>query len=141
LTLFLADSSIWSWAHAGTRPDISNKLARRLERDEISACVPVALEVLHRTRTGAEYETLFDELFGPLDWLPLTNAVSERALDVQRALASVSEGNHRRGATDYLIAAIAEAAGGDVVLWAFDRDLDLICSHTGQPFEGESRPS
>jgi predicted nucleic acid-binding protein len=141
LTLFLADSSIWTWAHAGTRPDISDKLAQRLERDQIGACVPVALEVLHRTRTGIEYETLFGELFAPLDWLPLTNAVSERALSIQRELASASEGLHRRAAADYLIAAIAEAAGGDVVLWAFDRDLDLICSHTGQPFETESAPS
>jgi hypothetical protein len=32
---------------------------------------------------------------------------------------------------------MAEAAGPEVVLWCFDRDLKVICEHTGQPSEPE----
>lgn len=61
----------------------------------------------------------------------------ERALDVQRRLAEIADGRHRRPAIDFLIAATAEATGPDVVLWCFDRDLKAICEHTGQPCEAE----
>lgn len=48
-----------------------------------------------------------------------------------------AHGSHRRPPIDYLIAAIAEAADDDVVLWFFARDLQVICEHTGQAFESE----
>lgn len=38
---------------------------------------------------------------------------------------------------DFLIAAAAEAAGPEVVLWCFDRDLRVICDNTDQPCEAE----
>jgi len=56
---------------------------------------------------------------------------------VQRQLAQISAGSHRRPAIDFLIAATAEAAGPEIVLWSFDRDLKVICEHTGQPGEAE----
>jgi hypothetical protein len=59
-------------------------------------------------------------------------------LDVQRGLAASTDGNHLRPAVDYLIAAIAEAAGEECVLWCLDRDLRVICEHTGQPSEAEA---
>jgi predicted nucleic acid-binding protein len=77
------------------------------------------------------------QLFDPLDWLPLDSAASERAVEVQREMAQISDGNHRHGAIDFLIAAVAEAAGPEYVLWHFDRDLRAICDHTGQPQEPE----
>jgi predicted nucleic acid-binding protein len=95
------------------------------------------LEVMHRARSGDEYDGLFREVFAPLERLPLGDEVAERALEVQRRLAGVSEGSHRRPPVDFLIAAIAEAAD-DVVLWAFDRDLRVIAEHTGQPHESEA---
>ncbi|MHB1487222.1 MAG: PIN domain-containing protein [Acidimicrobiales bacterium] len=138
MPLYLADTSIWAWANKGSRPDITEKLAERLERDEIATCVPVALEVMHRAETGAKYDDLFDGLLGSLRWLDLDTVVSRRALKVQRQLAGLSHGNHRRPAVDYLIAAVGELAGGDVVTWFFDKDLRVICEHTGQRFEAES---
>ena len=69
--------------------------------------------------------------------MPLDDAGVERALAVQRELAETSDGSHRRPAVDFLIAAAAEAAGPEVVLWCFDRDLKVICDHTGQPCEPE----
>jgi len=137
MPLYLADSSIWAWANKGPRPDINEKLAERVERGEVATCVPVALEVMHRAETGVQYEQLFGALLEPLDWLPLDDACSQRAINVQRELAVTSHGNHRRPAVDYLIAATAEIAGDDVILWFFDNDLRVICEHTRQRFDAE----
>ncbi|MGH9128012.1 MAG: PIN domain-containing protein [Acidimicrobiales bacterium] len=138
MTTYLADSSIWAWANKRSRPDITEKLATRLERGEVATCVPVALEVMHRAETGAQYEQLFEDLLSPLRWLDLDERSSRRALEVQRQLARGSHGNHRRPAADYLIAAVAELAEATVVTWFFDRDLRVICEHTSQGFESES---
>jgi predicted nucleic acid-binding protein len=135
---YLADSSIWGWANSGRRPDIAEKLADRLERDEVATTVPVALEVLHRARSGPDYERLYGTLFAPLSWVPLTEQSAQRALAVQRELAATTHGNHLRPAIDYLIAATAELAGHDVWLWFLDKDLRAICEQTGQPHEEES---
>jgi predicted nucleic acid-binding protein len=134
---YLADTSIWAWAQRAERLDIRDKLADRYEAGEIVTCVPVILEAMHRSETGAEYRERFDRLFAPLDRLPLDGSSVERALEVQRALAGESNGSHRRPAIDFLIAAAAEAAGPEVVLWCFDRDLKVICERTGQPSEPE----
>lgn len=134
---YLADTSIWSWANKSQRPDIRVKLAERFERGEVVTSVPVILESMHGPRTGQEYEALYERVFAPLESLPLSDAVAERALQVQRALAHTKHGNHLRPASDYLIAAIAEAAGEEVILWAFDKDLRIIAEHTGQSYEGE----
>jgi predicted nucleic acid-binding protein len=81
------------------------------------------------------------ELFDLLDWLPLDSAASERATEVQREMAQIPDGNHRHGAIDFLIAAVAEAAGPEYILWHFDTDLRAICEHTGQPQEAEDSAS
>ncbi len=138
MSLYLADSSIWAWANKRSRPDITEKLAERLERGEVATCVPIALEVMHRAETGVQYEELFANLLAPLRWLDLDENTSRRALDVQRQLARQSHGNHRRSAVDYLIAAVGELAGDDVVTWFFDKDFRVICEHTAQRFEAES---
>lgn len=134
---YLADTSIWSWAQKLARPDIREKLTARYEANEVHTCVPVILEAMHLPETSGLYAQYFADLFESLDRLPLDEASVERALEVQREMARMSNGNHRRAAVDFLIAATAEAAGPDVVLWCFDRDLRVICEHTGQPFEAE----
>ena len=141
MTIYLADSSVWGWAASGRRPDIEEKIAARMERDELATCVPVVLEALHRARTGTEYEMTFETLFEPLHWLDLDAAAAARAFEVQRALAASTHGNHLRPALDYLIAAMAERAGAGVTLWFLDRDLRVICEHTGQPYEAEQGTS
>jgi predicted nucleic acid-binding protein len=137
VAIFLADTSIWAWARKGTRPDIELKLADRIDRDELATCVPVALEVMHRARDGDEYEAIYSGLLEPVRWLPVDDRAASRALAVQRRMAAGSSGNHLRPAVDYLVASVAEAAGSEVVLWGFDRDLRLICEHTGQPYEDD----
>jgi predicted nucleic acid-binding protein len=138
--LYLADTSIWAWANKGSRPDIAEKLAARFERGEVAACAPVVLEVMHRAKDGAEYDAAYADLFAPLDWLPLTDDVAQRAVQVRRELAQTTHEAHLRPAIDFLVAAIAEAAGGEVILWAFDKDLRVIAEQTGQAYEGESSP-
>jgi predicted nucleic acid-binding protein len=100
--------------------------------------VPVVLEAMHRPDTGEKVEALYLSVFDPLDWLPLTESASWRAMDVQRELAGMSHGRHRRSPVDLLVAAIAEEhAGDDVIVWAFDDDYRIICEATGQPAELE----
>ncbi len=136
---YLADTSIWAWANKPhARPDITAKLAERIERGGVCTCVPVALEVMHRAATGAEYDRLFRALLDPLDWVELDREVAARALEVQRQLAPKSHGHHRRPVIDFLIADVAEQADGDVVLWFFDQDLRVISEHTRQPAEAET---
>lgn len=134
---YLADTSIWAWSQKSQRPDIRDKLAARYELGEVVTCVPVILEAMHRPESARGYRERFDGLFAPLARLPLENREVERALEVQRELAKASDGNHRRPAIDFLIAAVAEAAGPGIALWCFDRDLKVICEHTGQPHEAE----
>lgn len=134
---YLVDSSIWAWARKGLRPDIQRKLADRFADDEVVTCPPVVLEVMHRARGREEYEAAYGDLFEPIDWLPLDEAAANRAVEVQREMASGTHGNHLRPAADYLVAATAEQAGPDYALWFFDKDLELICRHTGQSFEAE----
>jgi predicted nucleic acid-binding protein len=139
VALYLADSSIWSWADRTPGSEISAKLAERLEKAEIATCPVVILELLHRARTGEECRFLLDTFFAPLPSFPLTTDGGVRAIQVQLELARRGHGNHRRPAADFLIAAAAEEAGPDVVLWFLDKDLRVICEHTGQPYEAETR--
>jgi len=136
VTSYLADTSIWSWGQSGQRRDITERLAARHERGELITCAPVALESQPRARTGAEYDRFFQLFYAPLHWVPCGEATFLRALEVQRSLAHAGDGRHRRPAIDYVIAAAAEL--GNIVLWAFDRDMRVICEHTGQPCELES---
>ena len=134
---YLADTSIWAWAQKAERLDIREKLADRYEAGEVVTCVPVILEAMHRPETAAQYRERFEGLFAPLDRIPVNDSSVERALEVQRQLAAKTDGSHRRPAIDFLIAAAAEAAGTEILLWSFDRDLRVICEHTGQPGEHE----
>ena len=138
MTVYLADTSIWGWSASGRRPDIAERLAERFEAGAVVTCPPVVLEAMHRARTGSDYDLLYRTLFEPLDWLTLHDSEARRAVAVQRELADGTHGNHLRPPVDFLIAAIAEAAGTDVVLWFLDRDLRVICEHTGQPYEAEA---
>lgn len=134
---YLADTSIWAWAHLPSRPDIAEKLQARLEDGAVVTCVPVALELMHRADSGKRYGEMFAELLDPLEWLPTTEPASWRALEVQQALARASDGAHRRSPVDLLVAAVAERHD-DVVVWAFDRDYRVIADMTGQPVELET---
>jgi len=135
--MYLFDTSIWSWAHNDPASNLARKLTDRLAAGELVTSSVVVLEVLHVARNWDEYEHLSARL-ALLPTVPITASSSSRALDVQAQLASSGHGNHRRPAADFLLAAAAEEAGPEVTLWFFDKDLRVICEHTGQPYEAET---
>jgi predicted nucleic acid-binding protein len=96
----------------------------------LASCALSDLEVLFSTRTPEEYEHVLVQRRANYAQLPVTDAVCDRAAEVQRALAARSE---HRGASipDLLTAACAEAQG--VAVLHYDTDYDLIASVTGQP--------
>lgn len=72
-----------------------------------------------------------------LQWLPMSAAAARRSVNLMRELARTTRGAHRRRPIYYLVVACAEAAGEDVVLWHWDRDLSAICDFAGIPHESE----
>jgi predicted nucleic acid-binding protein len=136
MPLYLTDSSIWIGARRNPGTYLPRLLVDRLTADEIATCVPIALEVLTGPPSAGELEQDWDAVWRHLRWLPLSDAVSGRALEFLRDLARTTDGAHRRRPIDYLVAACAEAAG-DVVLWHWDRDLTAICEHGAIAHEAE----
>ena len=138
--MYLVDSSVWSWAKNVPSSNLARKLAGRLAAGELATSPIVVLEVLHVARNWDEFSHLRAR-FALLTNIPVTESSGRRALDVQAELASGAHGNHHRPAADFLLAAAAEEAGPDVTLWFFDKDLRVICEHTGQPYEAETKTS
>lgn len=96
----------------------------------IAACHMTALEICYSARNLADLEAL---LAGQraLEWLPVTEAAMDRALEVQRLLAGRSGNGHRRPIPDLIIAAAAELHGAEVV--HVDSDYEMIAEVTSQP--------
>ena len=136
--MYLVDTSVWSWAWNEPSSRLAQKLIDRLTAGQLATSSVVVLEALHVARNWDEFSHLSSRL-ALLPTVPITASSGRRALDVQAQLASAAHGNHRRPAADFLLAAAAEEAGADVTLWFFDKDLRVICEHTGQPHEAETR--
>jgi predicted nucleic acid-binding protein len=135
--LYLVDSSIWVGARRKQAGYLSALLAERIAADEAATCIPIALEVLTGPRNADQLERDWSAVWQHLRWLAVSERVMERSLEILRALASTTEGAHRRRPIDYVVAACAEAAGAEVVLWHWDRDLAVICDFTGIAHEPE----
>jgi predicted nucleic acid-binding protein len=100
----------------------------------LASCHVVALEVLYSARNRADYETLRSDI-AALPWLPCTEAVMDRAMEVQALLAE--RGQHRLPLPDLMIAATAEVHRA--VVLHYDHDYDLIAAVTGQPTQWIAR--
>jgi predicted nucleic acid-binding protein len=136
LPLYLADASIWIAARRWRDSYLPALLAERLGRAEVATSAPIALEVLVGAPDAAELERDW-EIWRELVWLPLGERIADRAVELMRALARTTSGAHRSRPSDYVVVACAEAAGGDLVLWHWDRDLTAICDYAGIPHEPE----
>jgi predicted nucleic acid-binding protein len=128
LTVLLADKSALEWArrdHRAREAFLSLRTAH-----VIAACHMTALEICYSAQNRADLEAL---LAGQraLEWLPVSEAVMDRALEVQRLLAAQTGNGHRRPIPDLVIAATAELNAAEVL--HVDSDYDLIAQVTGQP--------
>ena len=133
LSVLLADKSALEWARRDTRARAAFLALRSAH--VIAACHMTALEICYSARDQKDLEAL---LAGQraLEWLPVSEAAMDRALEVQRLLAqrllAQHRGNgHRRPITDLIIAATAELHGAEVL--HVDIDYELIAEVTGQP--------
>jgi predicted nucleic acid-binding protein len=111
LSVPLADKSALEWARRDKRARAAFLSLRTAH--VIAACHMTALEICYSARNQADLEAL---LVGQraLEWLPVNEAVMDRALEVQR-----------------LLAAAAELHGAEVL--HVDSGYDLIAEVTGQP--------
>jgi predicted nucleic acid-binding protein len=141
VTLYLADSSIWSGRRRPNRGGLQALFVERMGRGEIATCVPIALEVLTGPDDGDAFVRDWMTLWDQLHWLPLRERATGRALEIQSELALAAPGAQRRSVVHFLIAACAEDAGPEVTLWHWDEDLAAICEHTGQPHEYAAAPA
>lgn len=135
--IYLTDASIWRGVRKHPGSHLPGLLADRIAADGVATCVPVALEVLTGAPDGRALDADWQAVWAHLRWLPVGDGEMSRALELLRELAHTTEGAHRRRPIDYVIAACAEAAGEQVVLWHWDRDLTVICDHVGIAHEAE----
>ena len=122
---FLADKSALARMK---EPVVAGHLGPLLDEGLVATCAIVDLEVLYSARSPADHEALGEERRAFTD-VPITPAVMERALQVQRLLAR--KGRHRVPIPDLIIAATAESAG--LAVLHYDADYEHIATATGQP--------
>jgi DNA-binding transcriptional MerR regulator/predicted nucleic acid-binding protein len=108
LSVLLADKSALEWARRDTRARAAFLTLRSAH--VIAACHMTALEICYSARDQKDLEAL---LAGQraLEWLPVSEAATDRALEVQRLLAQHRGNGHRRPIPDLIIAATAELHG------------------------------
>jgi predicted nucleic acid-binding protein len=124
---YLADKS--ALTRRDTRPEVRTAIEPLLLSGALATCAIVDLELLYSARSPAVYADLAVALHA-LPRVPLTEAIAERALEVQGRLAKRSQ--HRAvPLPDLLVAACAESAG--LVVLHYDVDYERVAEITGQP--------
>ena len=132
MSLILADTSVWARA---SQPRVADLIADANDAGALLMTGPLAIELLRAARNGDEFRRL-RRLYGSLDFLPLSEATSQRARDILGGLAD--RGRHRGpSVTDLLLAAAAERAGA--ILWHCDKHFEQIAEITGQPVKRVGR--
>jgi predicted nucleic acid-binding protein len=128
LSVLLADKSALEWARRDHRARTAFLDLRTVH--VIAACHITALEICYSARNLADLEAL---LAGQraLEWLPVSEAAMDRALEVQRLLAAHGGNGHRRPIPDLIIAATAETHGAEVL--HADGNYEMIAEVTAQP--------
>ncbi|MFI7706270.1 PIN domain-containing protein [Nonomuraea sp. NPDC049480] len=129
MTVYLVDKSAWEW---GRRDPAANADFAQIvaDRDTIlAACHLTTLELAYSARNAAQHATVIAQQRKNLLWLPVTEVVMDRTLDIVALLAK--RGQHRTPVPDVIIAATAEAYGATML--HVDSDYELIAAVTGQP--------
>lgn len=127
--IYLADTSIY--VLQARHPEVRRRFERLLLEGRLACCQMVALEYLNNAPDPAGYEVLWKAMTSQR-WLDVSTTAMNRAMEVHRDLAEVSQHRHFR-LPDLIIAATAEMAGATVM--HYDADYDRISAITGQPTE------
>ena len=105
----IADTSAWSAiGRARLLGNVPPDWSRAIAADQILTSPIVKLELLHSARNAAEFAE-WDERLSVLREVELTHPVCLAAIGALRELAGRSDGYHRVGLGDALIAASASA--------------------------------
>lgn len=111
--------------------DVAARLLPLLESGLVARCTPTDLEAGFSSTSPTAHATM-RQVRSAWPFVPMDQAVLDRAVEVQDALASASQ---QRGVkiADLLIAAAAESAG--LAILHYDHDFDRIAHVTGQEHE------
>lgn len=125
--LYLVDTSAQARSkHPAVRTVIAGLIVDRAA----ATCVTVDLEAGYSGRDLADVRTIAERRRSLYVVLPITEAIAERARDVQVRMAA--RGHHRAaGVIDLLTAAVAEQH--NAVILHYDADFEHIAAITGQP--------
>lgn len=127
LQLYLIDTS----AYARIRhPGVSRIVAGLIADRAAATCATVDLEAGYSGRDADDVRAIADRRRTRFVVLPLSEAIADRARDVQLRMAA--RGHHRAaGVLDLITAAVAEHHGA--VVLHYDGDFEHIAATTGQP--------
>jgi predicted nucleic acid-binding protein len=127
VTVYLVDKSAWEWA----RRDAAAR-AELVELTDaghtLAACHLTAMEMAFSARNADDHARILARQRAAR-WLPVTELVMDRALEIITMLAA--RGQHRTPIPDVLVAATAEHHSATVL--HVDSDYDRIARLTGQP--------
>jgi predicted nucleic acid-binding protein len=127
LTVYLVDKSAWEWARRDATANAD--LAELVQAGHILAGSHLtAMELAYSARNADDHAKVITRQRASR-WLPVTEAVMDRALQVIAMLAT--HGQHRIPIPDVIIAATAENHQATVL--HVDSDYDRIATVTGQP--------
>lgn len=110
---------------------VKERLGPIIEAGEAATCAIIDLEVLYSARNHQEHRRIRDRRKLAYHYVPLTETVFRRAIEIQSELSRKSQ--HRIPIPDLIIAAAAESAGLTVL--HYDADYDRIAEVTHQPVE------
>lgn len=127
--IYLADTSVY--VLQARHPQVRRRFETLLAEGRLAACQMTSLEYLNNAPDPKGYEVLWGAMHGHR-WMDVTTRAMDRALEVHRALAVISQHRHFR-LPDLIIAATAEQHGATVL--HYDADYDRIAAITGQPVE------
>ncbi|MDX6263753.1 MAG: hypothetical protein QOH84_5441 [Kribbellaceae bacterium] len=125
--LYLVDTS--AQARSG-HPAVRTVLAGLIVDRAAATCVTLDLEAGYSGRDLNDVQNITARRKSLYTVLPLTEAIAERAREVQVRMAA--RGHHRAaGVADLLTAAVAEQY--NAVILHYDADFEHIAATTGQP--------
>jgi predicted nucleic acid-binding protein len=111
----IADSSAWTALQRARKiGNVPPDWARAIEADQLRSSPVVEIELLHSARNAAEFEE-WRLMLSILRPVPLTNPACNAAIHALWELSQKSDGYHRVGLGDALIAASAQDAAVGVL--------------------------